>query len=62
MQTYRRRNQLDKTGPRRAVSTLDYILVLGIVLPLVAFMIPAGKRIITLVYEMICVLIAWPFM
>jgi hypothetical protein len=48
--------------PRAGVSTLDYILLLGIILPLVAFIVPAGKRIIELSYEMICTLVAWPFM
>jgi hypothetical protein len=47
------------TSHRRAgVSNLDYILVL----PLVAFAIPAGKRIIQLSYEMVCTLVAWPMM
>jgi hypothetical protein len=48
--------------PRAGVSTLDYILVLGVILPLVAFAIPAGKRIIQLSYEMVCTLVAWPMM
>ena len=47
---------------RAGISTLDSILVLGIILPLAAFVIPTGKHIIELVYEMITVLIAWPFM
>ena len=47
---------------RAGVSTLDYILVLGVVLPLVAFAIPAGKLIIQLSYEMVCTLVAWPMM
>lgn len=47
---------------RAGVSTLDYILVVGILLPLVAFAIPAGKRIIQLTYEMVCTLVAWPMM
>lgn len=52
-----------KTGHRRAgVSTLDYILVLGVILPLLAFAIPTGKRIIQLTYEMVCTLVAWPMM
>ncbi|NQV23373.1 MAG: hypothetical protein HQ518_03305 [Rhodopirellula sp.] len=50
------------THPRAGVSTLDYVLVLGVVLPLVAFAIPAGKRIIQLTYEMVCTLVAWPMM
>lgn len=47
---------------RAGVSTLDYILVIGIILPLVAFAVPAGKRIIQLTYEMVCTLVAWPMM
>lgn len=47
---------------RSGVATLDYILVLCVLLPLLAFIMPAGKRIIELSYEMICVMFAWPFM
>lgn len=47
---------------RAGVSTLDYVLVLGVILPLAAFVIPTGKRMIQLVYEMITVFISWPFM
>ena len=47
---------------RAGASTLDYILVLGVILPLVAFIIPTGKRIIQLTYEMVCTLVAWPMM
>ncbi|MDA0588204.1 MAG: hypothetical protein O2820_07235 [Planctomycetota bacterium] len=51
------------THPRSgAVSTLDYILGLCVVFPLIAFAVPTGKKIIQFTYEMICVLIAWPFM
>ena len=54
-------------GGRRALrrsgqSTLDYVLLLGVILPLVAFLLKIGPRIIRLAYEMTCVLIAWPFM
>ena len=51
-----------RKGPRAGVATLDYILVLCVLLPLLAFIVPAGKRIIELSYEMICVMFAWPFM
>ena len=47
---------------RSGLSSLDYILVLGVILPLTAFIITTGKRMIQLVYEMIVVFIAWPFM
>ncbi len=53
---------MSETDSRSGVSTLDYILLLGVILPLVAFVVPAGKRIIQLTYEMICTLIAWPFL
>lgn len=58
-------NQLRRATPpkkrRRGVASLDYILVLGVVLPLVAFIMWAGPRMMRLAYEMLCVLISWPF-
>ncbi len=45
-----------------AVSTIDYVLVIAVVFPLAAFAIPMGKRIIELTWEMMCVLVSWPFM
>ncbi len=58
-----RNNRTAKHHPRRrAAATLDYILVLGIIFPLVAVVIPLGKLVIQLVYEMVCVFIAWPFL
>ena len=67
MQNWRNKRPSDSknlaASHRRAgASTLDYILVLGVILPLVAFVIPAGKRIIQLTYEMVCTLVAWPMM
>ena len=47
---------------RRGAATLDYVLVLGVILPLVAFIMWIGPRIMQLVYEMICVMVSWPFM
>jgi hypothetical protein len=58
---HNRRLQL-RTTRRSGVSSLDYILVLGVVLPLVAFIMGAGSRIMRLAYEMVCVLVSWPFM
>lgn len=50
-------------GYRRAgVAALDYILVLGVILPLVAFIVGAAPKIMRLAYEMSCVMISWPFM
>ena len=47
---------------RSGAVSLDYVLVLGVVLPLVAFIMWIGPRIIRLAYEMVCALVAWPFM
>lgn len=47
---------------RRGAASLDYILLLGILLPLIAFVVPQSMRIVRGVYEMILVLIAWPFL
>jgi hypothetical protein len=50
-----------KGGRRAGVAALDYALTLGVILPMVVFMMWAGPRIMRLAYEMVCVLIAWPF-
>ena len=47
---------------RSGLASLDYVLVLGVILPLVVFVMWAGPRIVRLAYEMVCVLISWPFM
>lgn len=52
----------ERDRPRRGAATLDYILVLGIILPLAAFLMTAGRRMIVLVYEMLCVFVSWPFL
>lgn len=67
MQVRRSQPTANSTSPkashcRAGASTLDYILVLGVILPLLAFAIPTGKRIIQLTYEMVCTLVAWPMM
>lgn len=41
---------------------MDYILTLGVVLPMVTFVMWIGPKIMGLAYEMVSVLIAWPFM
>ncbi len=51
-----------KRHRRAGVSTLDYILVLSVIVPLATIVIPVSIRITRLVYEMTCVLIAWPFL
>lgn len=47
---------------RKGVSSLDYILVGGVVLPMAAFVLWIGPRIIQQVYDMIAIQIGWPFM
>ncbi len=47
---------------RGGAASLDYILLICIVLPLAAFVMWAAPRIMNLVYEMTCVLISWPFL
>ena len=44
------------------MAALDYVLVLGVVLPLVTFIMWIGPRMMRLVYDMVCLLISWPFM
>ena len=46
---------------RRGAATLDYVLVLAVILSLAALMIPMSRHAITVVYEIICSLVAWPF-
>ena len=50
------------SGRRAGVASLDYVLILGIVMPFAAFIFWAGPLIMRLAYEMTCVLISWPFM
>ena len=47
---------------RGGVSSLDYVLILATMLPIVAFLITKGKKMMALVWEMLCVQVSWPFM
>ena len=47
---------------RSGAAALDYVLVLCVVLPMATFIMWAGPHIIRLAYDMVCVLITWPFM
>ena len=42
--------------------SLDYILLMAVVLPMVGFVLWIAPRIMNLVYEMTCVLVSWPFL
>ena len=47
---------------RRGASALDYVLILAAMLPIVLFIVVKGKRIMQLVWEMLCVQVSWPLM
>jgi len=47
---------------RRGAASLDYILVLGVILPLAVFVLWAAPHLMNLVYQMTSVLVSWPFM
>ena len=55
--TKRRRAPVARSG-----QTLDYVLMVTALLPLVAMALPQTRRIIGLVFELTCDLIAMPFM
>jgi len=48
--------------PARAGQTLDYVLMATALLPLVAMALPQTRRILGLVFELTCDLIAMPLM
>ena len=51
-----------KSGDRSGLASLDYVLILAVILPMVTFIMWIGPRIMRLAYEMVCVLVSWPFM
>ena len=51
-----------RSNRRAGASTLDYVLVLCVVLPLATIVVPVGMRIISRVYDMIAVTVSWPFL
>jgi hypothetical protein len=57
-----RRPRRRAAARRSGVASLDYALVLGVIFPLAVFVMWIGPRIIRLAYEMVCVLVSWPFM
>jgi hypothetical protein len=61
MQCQRSQRRRSNLRRRRGAATLDYVLVLGVILPLATFILGIGPRMMRLVYDMICVLTAWPF-
>lgn len=51
-----------RRNARRGSATLDYVLVMGIVLPMVAFVLWIAPRMMQSVYEMFCMFVASPWM
>jgi hypothetical protein len=47
---------------RRGSAAIDYVLVIGVVLPLAALVLWYGPRAMRAVYDLSTVVIAWPFM
>jgi hypothetical protein len=62
MRQSRRRAKQRNVHSRAGLASLDYVLILGVVLPMVAFLMWIGPLIVRLAYEMVGMLIAWPFM
>lgn len=56
------RGKRGRPSPARAGQTLDYVLMATALLPLAAMALPQTRRIIGLVFELTCDLIAMPFM
>ena len=62
MRTLPQPPQSPPVSNRRGASALDYVLILAAMLPIVLFIVVKGKRIMQLVWEMLCVLVSWPLM
>jgi hypothetical protein len=57
-----RRDASPRARRRLGAATLDYVLVLGAMLPMAAMSYYYASRIIRAVYQMTCALVCWPFM
>jgi len=57
-----RRGARSGAAARAGVAAVDYMLVLGVILPTMLFTMWAGPRLILWAYEMVIVLVSWPFM
>ncbi len=52
-----------RKSPRRSgAASVDYVLILAFIIPLVGISIAMSRQIMGLVYEVLCVLVSWPFM
>lgn len=57
-----RRSSRGVADSSRRGASADYVLVIGATLPMVLIAVTMGKRIMQLVWEMLCVQVAWPFL
>lgn len=51
-----------RRSARRGAATLDYVLILGTLIPLCGIAVSLGERIIRSAYEMIATLVSGPFL
>jgi nitrate reductase gamma subunit len=56
------RRRVARRRPRRGSATVDYFLLFAIVLPLAGLILGIAPRMIQSVYDMMTVVVAWPFM
>ncbi len=62
MTRHRSRRVHSRDTRRTGQASLDWVLVLATMLPIVAFIITNGKKMMALVWEMLSVQVSWPFM
>ena len=55
-------SQRERGRSRRGSATIDYFLLICIVLPLATFLMWIAPRAIQSVYDLLTVVVAWPFM
>jgi hypothetical protein len=47
---------------RRGAATLDYVLLMGVILPLATFVLWLAPRMMQRVYEVVCLVVGAPWM
>jgi hypothetical protein len=58
----RRQVLVESRRSARCGAAVDYVLVLAATFPVVLVIVVQGKRIMQLVWEMLCVQVSWPFL
>jgi hypothetical protein len=56
-----RKNATHMKSRRRGSATIDYFLLMAVVLPLAAFMMQIAPRMMRSVYDLLTVVVSWPF-